>query len=138
MQAHMSPALAEGVKFTRAFAPQAGLVSQYEESARQEICLNGSWQFQGTADTSVPNAESIWSRPMGACRDQDSLALERKFILDGFGRAGRRFRAYPSYPKEWENVKAAWMQKTVMIPKDWERSGLSSISELLPGKWWFM
>jgi len=32
---------------------------------------------------------------------------------------GGDFRAYPSYPKEWENVKAAWMQKKVTIPKDW-------------------
>lgn len=119
MQAHMSPALAEGVKFTRAFAPQAGLVSQYEESARQEICLNGSWQFQGTADTSVPNAEASgvgqWEP---AAIKIPSPWNANSFSMDS-GAPGGDFRAYPSYPKEWENVKAAWMQKTVMIPKDW-------------------
>src|SRR5258708_5593467 len=44
-QSQASWTLAEGVKFTRAFAPQEGMVTKYEEPARQELCLNGSWQF---------------------------------------------------------------------------------------------
>ena len=39
--------------FDRAFAPEDGLVSRYEEPARAEICLNGSWKFQGDNDTSA-------------------------------------------------------------------------------------
>jgi beta-galactosidase len=32
---------------------------------------------------------------------------------------GPDHRNYPSYPQEWENVRMAWMKKTVAIPPDW-------------------
>ncbi|MDB6019219.1 MAG: hypothetical protein JWR19_3708 [Pedosphaera sp.] len=44
---------AGGVEFNRSFAPQADLVRQYEEPARQQICLNGAWHFQGNQDKMV-------------------------------------------------------------------------------------
>ena len=33
---------------------------------------------------------------------------------------GGDFRAFPSYPKSWENLQAAWMEKTVNVPNSWK------------------
>ena len=35
--------------FSRVFAPQQGLTAPVEQPWRQEICLNGSWQFEPVA-----------------------------------------------------------------------------------------
>jgi beta-galactosidase len=32
---------------------------------------------------------------------------------------GGDFRAYPSYPKEWENIKMGWLRKTFNVAKSW-------------------
>ena len=32
---------------------------------------------------------------------------------------GPDHRNYPSYPKEWEQVKMAWMKKNITIPANW-------------------
>jgi beta-galactosidase/beta-glucuronidase len=111
-------AQAECVHFDRPFAPQSGLVCRYEEPLRQEICLNGHWRFQGDADASVPG-ETI---PPLATWDKTEIKIPSPWNVNGFfaGQPGGDFRAYPSYPTEWETLRAAWMEKTVTVPKDWE------------------
>jgi beta-galactosidase len=37
------------VQFPHAFAPQEGVVKAPEKPYRQELCLNGQWQFQPVA-----------------------------------------------------------------------------------------
>src|SRR6202000_3202822 len=87
-----------GVEFNHAFAPQDGLVSQYEEPLRQEICLNGRWQFQGDEDKTVPG-ETV---PSLGHWDQTAIKIPspwnvNAFSMDG-GMPGGDFRTYPSYP----------------------------------------
>ena len=112
--------LADGVKFDRAFAPQGGLVSRYEEPARQEICLNGSWRFQGTVDLSVPGDTA----PQLGAWDKVRIKIPSPWNVNAFSMAGGLpggdFRAYPSYPKEWEHVPAAWMQRSIKVPSEWD------------------
>ncbi len=114
-----TPACAAGGKFGRAFAPQEGLVSPDETATRQEICLNGSWRFQGTTDLSVPGAEA----PGVGAWDATAIKIPSPWNVNTFameeGVQGGDFRTFPSYPKAWEKVKAAWMQKTVTIPAEW-------------------
>src|SRR5208282_4238849 len=104
---------AQGVQFTRAFAPQAGLVSQYEQAARSEICLNGLWHFQGAESTNSPG-ELL---PQLAAWDATSIKIPSPWNVNSFVKdqeeQGGDFCAYPSYPKLWEQLRAAWMQKTV-------------------------
>ena len=109
---------AQGVKFDRAFAPQAGLVCRYEDPFRQDICLNGRWLFQGARDTTIPG-ETI---PDLGPWDETRIKIPSPWNVNGFfaGQPGGDFRAYPSYPKEWENLRAAWMEKTVTVPRKWE------------------
>jgi hypothetical protein len=49
-------------------------VSRYEEPARQDICLNGHWRFQGDRDRSVPGDMLPTLGGVGPDRDQDSIA----------------------------------------------------------------
>ena len=113
------PVLAEGVHFDRLFAPQDGLVSRYEEPWRGEICLNGRWQFQGDTDTAVPGDTAA---PPGTW-EKTAIKIPSPWNINSFsmdqGEEGGDFRAYPSYPKEWEKLPAAWMRKVVAVPKDW-------------------
>ncbi|MGH7952875.1 MAG: glycoside hydrolase family 2 protein, partial [Limisphaerales bacterium] len=109
---------AQGVQFNRTFAPQDGLVCRYEELLRQEICLNGRWLFQGDQNTAIPD-ETI---PQLGNWDQTEIKIPSPWNVNRFfeGQSGGDFRAYPSYPKEWENARAAWMEKTVSVPKNWD------------------
>jgi beta-galactosidase len=112
-------AVAGGVTFDRAFAPQEGLVCRYEEPARDELCLNGRWRFHATDDLTLPGdtapALAAWSGvaiKIPSPWNVNSFAMNLKEV-------GGDFRSYPSYPREWEAVKAAWMEKTVTVPKSW-------------------
>ncbi len=105
--------------FDRAFAPADGLVSRYEEPARAEICLNGPWKFQGDTDTSIPDAagqSDEW--------DKTPIKIPSPWNANAFSMGpndfGGDFRAFPSYPKSWENLQAAWMEKTVNVPSSWK------------------
>src|SRR5580704_16059422 len=110
---------AQGVQFTRIFAPQAGLVSQYEQAARSDICLNGLWHFQG-ADSDNPPGDLL---PQIAAWEATSIKIPSPWNVNSFvmdqSEQGGDFCAYPSYPKSWEHLQAAWMQKTVAVPADW-------------------
>ena len=110
---------APSVQFDRAFAPQAGLVCSYEKPARDEICLNGAWQFQGVENTDLPGDQP--SVPPNW--DSTPIKIPSPWNVNSFAMKervqGGDFCAYPSYPKAWDNVRAAWMQKNVSVPKDW-------------------
>jgi beta-galactosidase len=117
--ANAIPAFAE-TTFDRQFAPQDGLVSSYEQPARAEICLNGSWKFQGDTNTEIPND----AMPQLGEWDKTAIKIPSPWNVNAFSMGpnefGGDFRAYPSYPKEWESLQAAWMEKTVNVPKNWE------------------
>jgi beta-galactosidase/beta-glucuronidase len=110
---------AGGVQFDRTFAPQAGLVCQYEMPARDQICLNGTWRFQGDENTAVPggqlSAPDHW--------DQTPIKIPSPWNVNSFVMNSRvqggDFCAYPSYPKSWEKLSAAWMEKTLKVPAAW-------------------
>ena len=109
------------------FAPCEGLVNKTEMKHRQEICLNGYWDFQpvalpkdykqgkGTApELPLPKEGDSWS----ATR----IKVPSPWNINSFGYRdleGPDHRNYPSYPKEWEQVKMAWMKKNITIPANW-------------------
>lgn len=109
------------------FAPSEGMVNKTEKAYRKEICLNGYWDFlavklpedykqgKGIAPSlDLPSKDSKWSD----CR----IKIPSPWNVNAFAYRnleGPDHRNYPSYPKEWENVKMAWMKKVVTIPADW-------------------
>lgn len=109
------------------YAPSEGLVNKTEKEFREEICLNGYWDFQavklpkdykqgkGEAPAlALPDRDSKWS--------DSRIKIPSPWNVNAFayrGLEGPDHRNYPSYPKEWENVKMAWMKKVVTVPANW-------------------
>ncbi|HEX4121769.1 MAG TPA: glycoside hydrolase family 2 TIM barrel-domain containing protein [Verrucomicrobiae bacterium] len=110
----------EQTVFHRAFAPQDGLVSRYEEPVRREMCLNGSWKFAGDTNTGLPEE---FAGLTGAW-DKTAIRIPSPWNVNSFSMTsevkGGDFRAFPSYPKEWDNLSAAWMERTIDVPEDWK------------------
>lgn len=112
--------------FTHPFAPSEGLVNRLEKGHRQEICLNGHWQFQAMPvpddweygkgnppELSMPSPEG-WDRAL--------IRIPSPWNANSFANhnlEGPDHRDFPSYPQAWDNVRMAWMRKTVTVPQDW-------------------
>jgi hypothetical protein len=77
----MAGTVMAGVTFTRDFSPLEGRVVSPEKPYRQEICLNGTWQFQPVAvpaewvpDRGIPpELRMPESRAVGGRRPSRSL-----------------------------------------------------------------
>ncbi len=109
-----------------AFAPSEGLVNTMEKEYRKEICLNGFWDFQPVAVPSsyVPGSGMAPELPLPAENEwsRTRIKIPSPWNINDFANRnleGPDHRNYPSYPKEWEQVKMAWMKKRVTIPADW-------------------
>lgn len=112
---------ASGHLFKGEFAPQEGYVTGPEKEDRQELCLNGTWDFMPVDTEGLKKGElSSPFFPKNPVWDNTKYKVPSPWNVNGFSKGrGGDFAAYPSYPEEWENVKAAWMHKTVHIPDDW-------------------
>ena len=110
------------VTYQGVFAPQNPIVSSYEMPAHQELCLNGQWKFEASTDTSIPTdateRKGDW--------EKTPIKIPSPWNVNGFSmhenEHGGDYRAYPSYPADWENVNAAWMEKTIKVPATWNGS----------------
>lgn len=101
--------------FSHVFAPSEGLVNRTEKPYRDEICLNGSWDFQAIygPEMTMPQ-EDRW--------DDVCIKIPSPWNVNDFAYRdleGPDHRNYPSYPKEWDRVKQAWMRRTIDVPRDW-------------------
>ncbi len=122
------------------FAPGEGLVNRMEKEYRQEICLNGYWQFQpvslpknykqgkGIAPELPEATEKGWNRKR--------IKVPSPWNINAFANRdleGPDHRNYPSYPKEWEQVKMGWLKKSVTIPADWSGKQIKLYFEAVAG-----
>lgn len=122
------------------FAPSEGIVNKTEKEYRKEMCLNGYWDFQPVAlpkdykqgkgiapELSLP-ANNAWS--------STRIKIPSPWNINSFAnrdQEGPDHRNYPSYPKEWEQVKMAWMKKNITIPADWEEQQIKLYFEAVAG-----
>ena len=123
------------------FAPSTGLLNEVEKPLRQEICLNGSWDFQpvktpkdykqGTGvapELPEPTADG-WS--------STKIKIPSPWNINSFayrGLEGPDHRNYPSYPKEWDNCLMGWLRRTVKVPADWNGSDIRLYFEAVAGE----
>lgn len=130
----------EKLIYTHTFAPGEGLVNRTEKEFRKEICLNGSWEFQPQAlpgsytpgkgvapELTGPDATS-WSKT--------PIKIPSPWNINAFanrGLEGPDHRNYPSYPKEWEEVRMAWMRRSVTVPADWSDKQIKLYFEAVSG-----
>lgn len=100
--------------YKETFAPSEGLINKYEKEYRQEICLNGYWDFQAVAlPPDYKQGKGIapeLSLPNGDAWDETKIKIPSPWNINDFANRdleGPDHRNYPSYPKEWEKVKMA-------------------------------
>lgn len=112
--------------YSHTFAPSEGLINKYEKPQRQELCINGLWDFQGIplsenyvqgkgiAPELPPPSETAW--------DKVKIKIPSPWNVNAFANRnleGPDHRNYPSYPETWNNIKMAWMRKTITVPSEW-------------------
>lgn len=115
--------------FSHVFAPSEGLVNRTEKPYRDEICLNGSWDFQAvySPEMTMP-VENGW--------DDVRIRIPSPWNVNDFayrGLEGPDHRNYPSYPEEWNGVKQAWMRRTVNVPEGWDGKRIELHFEAVAG-----
>jgi beta-galactosidase len=122
-----SRALVASVRFNHAFAPQNGKVAAPERPYRDEICLNGTWQFQPLAtpssfhqnvgpapDLPAPDPNGWDATPIRVPSPWNVNAFPDKENLGG------DFRTFPSYPRSWEDVQMGWLHRKFDVPASWK------------------
>ena len=131
----------EKVVYPYTYAPSEGLVNKTEKEYRKEICLNGYWDFlpitlpkeyeqgKGKApELPLPAEGCTWSTTR--------IKIPSPWNINSFAYRdleGPDHRNYPSYPKEWEQVKMAWMKKNITIPADWAGEQIKLYFEAVAG-----
>lgn len=126
----------QGIKFNKDFAPQEGLIKNVEKPFRDEICLNGQWQIMPIQLEKGLSFEKIKNQPLpGTNGWENTLAkVPSPWNVNGFTNGqGGDFRAFPSYPESWNDVKSAWMKKTIKVPADWSDNRLILHFEAVAG-----
>lgn len=109
------------------FAPSEGHFSKVEKAVRKEICLNGRWDFQAMAlPADYQQGKGIAPElplPSQNGWDETKIKIPSPWNINSFANRnleGPDHRNYPSYPEEWNEVKMAWMRRTVQVPSDWD------------------
>ena len=120
--------------FTRDFAAVSGVVAAPEMPFRQEISLNGKWQFQPVAvpsdyrrDTGAPPA---LPQPIAANWDAMPLKVPSPWNVNTWGNGrdvgagtARPYTAdsvyYPSYPPAWDGAEMGWLRRRFSVPAAW-------------------
>ncbi|SHF91919.1 beta-galactosidase [Mariniphaga anaerophila] len=108
--------------FNRDFAPQEGLVKKVEKPFKDEICLNGSWQFMPIEVADDITLDEIKTPELPDIEGWETTPYKvpSPWNVNGFTNGkGGDFVAFPSYPREWNDVKAGWLKKTLTVPSSW-------------------
>lgn len=136
------PLMADGkTTYPFRFAPSQGIINDVEKPFRQEICLNGYWDFQpvktpkdykqgkGIAPELPAPTETGWSKT--------PIKIPSPWNINSYAfrnLEGPDHRNYPSYPKEWDNILMGWMKKSVTIPTDWTGEDIKLYFEAVAGE----
>ncbi len=128
--------MAEKMICNKEFAPQEGLIKELQMPIREEICLNGFWNFMAVTQKSskVSIKDMPNSVPKEFIFENTKIKVPSPWNVNGFlDDTGGDFNAYPSYPKEWESVKSGWLVKTVKIPKSFNGNIINLHFEAIAG-----
>ncbi|MBC7286557.1 MAG: discoidin domain-containing protein, partial [Armatimonadetes bacterium] len=88
-------------------------VPQPDGRLRPTVCLNGEWRFQA--------ADDRLTFPPGQKWDPIPIRIPSPWNVNAFTRGdGGDFVCFPSYPKAWEEVQAAWHRRTFSVPVEWQ------------------
>jgi hypothetical protein len=122
---HLS--LSGHTKFRREFAPSEMYVKAPERSFRDDICLNGLWQFQPRAlpadfRQGIDPAPEL-PPPVPDGWEHVPIKIPSPWNVNSFAEAkgqGGDFRNYPSYPAAWQNIQMGWLRHHLCVPVAWK------------------
>ena len=114
-------------EYAGVFAPSRMFVQEGEKPYRDDICLNGLWEFEPLSlpagfKEGVDPAPELG--PMDRTRwDKTPIRVPSPWNVNSFadrdGQGGDN-RCYPSYPAAWEKCKMGWLRKKFFLPADWQ------------------
>lgn len=122
--------------FKKDFAPQEGLIKDVEKPYRDELCINGYWQFSPVILSKSISIEEIKTPqlPEKINWEKELIKIPSPWNVNGFTNGqGGDFRTYPGYPEKWENIKAGWLKRTINIPADWAGNSIILHFEAIAG-----
>jgi hypothetical protein len=115
------------VDFTGVFAPSETWVKAPEKPLRDDICLNGSWQFEPVTlpDSYKEGVDPTPELPPVTDDGWDKVPLKvpSPWNVNSFADSkglGGDFHTYPSYPQSWETVKMGWIRRNFTVPAAWK------------------
>ncbi|WP_051523037.1 glycoside hydrolase family 2 protein [Prevotella sp. P6B4] len=135
------PAKTQKLVYHHTFAPTEGWVNRYEKPYRDDICLNGYWDFQ---PVDLP-AEFVHGKgeapalpmPQQNAWETTRIKIPSPWNINDFAYSdleGPDHRNYPSYPSTWNQVKMAWMRKVVEVPSNWQSKQITLHFEAVAGE----
>ena len=122
------------------FAPTESLVKPAEKPYRQDLSLNGLWQFQ-KVELPANFKEGIDAVPeltpvQAGKWEKTPVKIPSPWNVNNFAddhEKGGDFRTYPSYPKEWEHIKMGWLKRKFTVPENWKGKQLILHFEAVAG-----
>jgi beta-galactosidase len=129
------PAMAQGVRFDRDLSPAEGLVTPQERPYRQEICLNGRWDFEPMALPKdwIPGTGVAPELPEPDPGKWETVPIKipSPWNVNDWGGGARVGEGtnlpyapgsvyYPSYPAGWTRVRMGWLRRQFTVPSGWK------------------
>ncbi len=116
--------------YTQVFNPMHGFVNEAEKPLRDELRLNGKWQFMPVYETNMAK----FARPDTFHWDSVPLKVPSPWNANSFSRGeGGDFLTFPSYPKSWERAQMGWMKKDFILPENWDVKQINLHFEAIAG-----
>lgn len=110
------------VSFPYRFNPIGGLLSDIEKGERDEMCLNGTWEFMPIYE----NTKESFTFPDKFIPDSVLLKIPSPWNVNSFTNGeGGDFITYPSYPEKWERAQIGWMRKEFVLESEWLNKSVS-------------
>ncbi len=125
---------AQGVKFYHDISPAEGIIKPQEKPYREEICLNGKWDFQPVPIpqgwVSNQGAAPELTAPEPGKWEETKIKIPSPWNVNGWGGGSNVGKGtnqpyapssvyYPSYPKSWESVRMGWLKRQFNVPAKW-------------------
>jgi beta-galactosidase len=116
--------------FNHVFNPMHGFVNNAEKPFRDELCLNGKWQFMPVFETDIRK----FAKPETFTWEPVPLKGPSPWNVNSFSQGdGGDFVAFPSYPKNWEKAQMGWMKKDFVLPENWSGKQIKLHFEAIAG-----
>lgn len=113
---------AQQQNFHHDFAPSEDRTTSLERPFRDDICLNGSWKF--FPERNVRNLSKDQLRdpalPKSFSWENMAVKIPSPWNINSFAQGGGDFVTYPSYPKDWDTVRAGWLMRKFSYKKEWK------------------